>query len=70
MQSPGKVYLEYNFQSGWPSGTDLYYECEKCFALVLSTESTQCECGNVYVDAQAGRAGAGDESKVRLVKLK
>ena len=62
------IYLQHDFATGWPSGDDLYYECEKCGQLIPSTQDGQCKCGNVYVDVGYGRAGAADQSKVRLVR--
>ena len=63
------IYLSHDFATGWPSGDELFYECQKCHTLVLSTQDGQCKCGNVYVDTGYGRAGATDETKVRLVKI-
>jgi hypothetical protein len=31
------IYLSHDFATGWPSGDDLFYECQKCGALVPST---------------------------------
>lgn len=62
------IYLEHDFATGWPSADDLFYQCQKCGELIASTQDGQCKCGNVYFDAGYGRAGAADESKVRLVK--
>ena len=54
---------------GWPNAEDLYYECLICGEFVHSSENDECKCRNIYVDAAAGRAGARDEHKVRLVKI-
>ena len=62
------IYRQHDFRTGWPSGDDLFYECQKCGEVVPSTQDGQCKCGNVYVDAGYVRAGAIDESLVRLVK--
>jgi hypothetical protein len=62
------VYIEHDFQKGWPAGPDIFYRCERCGDLLPSTEYGECSCRNVYVDIDAGRAGAADESKVRLMK--
>jgi len=62
------IYIPHDFSTGWPSGANLFYECQKCGGLIPSTQDGQCKCGNVYVDVGYGRAGATDESKVRLMK--
>jgi hypothetical protein len=66
--SKATTYIAHDFSTGWPVGTDLYYECQICGDLVPTVQDGQCRCGNVYVDASGDRAGANDESKVRLVK--
>lgn len=54
---------------GWPNAEDLYYECLICGDFVHSSEDDECKCGNMYVDAAAGRAGARSEQKIRLIKV-
>jgi ABC-type ATPase with predicted acetyltransferase domain len=61
-------YVQYDFTKGWPIGADLFYECQNCGEAIASNKHGECKCGNVYVDIGAARAGAEDESKVRIVR--
>jgi hypothetical protein len=62
------LYIDHDFSKGWPAGPDLFYECQRCGELLSSIFDGECRCGNVFVDPSSARAGAVDESKVRLVK--
>ena len=62
------IYLDHDFDKGWPSGGDLYYRCAQCGDFVPSTRDGHCTCGNIYVDTGYGRAGAKDQSKISLVR--
>jgi len=62
------IYIEYDFSKGWPAGEDLFYECQLCGVIVSTIQDGECNCGNIYVDVSSARAGAKDESKVRLVQ--
>jgi hypothetical protein len=64
-----KEELKFDPRVGWPNGDDLFYQCLVCGDFVCSVKEDECQCRNVYVDAAAGRAGAKDEQKVRLVKF-
>ena len=65
-----KQYVDFDPKQGWPSGANLFYECKKCGGIVSSIKDGECLCGNLYVDASSGRAGASDESQVRMYKQK
>ena len=64
-----KEELGFDPKLGWPNADDLFYHCLVCGDLVCSAKDDQCQCRNIYVDAAAGRAGAKEEQKVRLIKL-
>ncbi len=68
-QSYSAKTISFNPSEGWPFGKDLYYECQFCKELVSSVENGECSCGNLYVDSDAGRAGAKDEDKIKLFQL-
>ena len=63
------IYIEHDFSTGWPAAEDLFYECQLCGVRLSSIQDGECTCGNVFVDASGGRAGADDDLKVRLVKV-
>ncbi|MGZ8935863.1 MAG: hypothetical protein ACXW04_13300 [Methylobacter sp.] len=67
--------LKFDEAEGFPFGEDLFYECQVCFELVPSLPSkvernaaVECQCGNVYVDADAGRLYVDKPGSVRLYK--
>jgi len=64
-----KLEVTFDPSLGWPNGSDLYYECLICGDIVRSSEEDECRCGNIYVDAAAGRAGAKRGQEVRLLKI-
>jgi ribosomal protein S27E len=62
--------IPFNPSQGYPVGKDLFYECSDCGERVpsLPQESIQCSCGNIFIDADAGRMAVKDESKIRLLR--
>jgi hypothetical protein len=53
---------------GYPSGEMLYYECGRCGDLVGSfgQDFDECSCGNIAVDAEAGRMAVRESTMVRM----
>ena len=64
-----REYINFDPKQGWPTGTDLFYECSQCGKELSSMEDSDCLCHNLYVDASAGRIGANDLSKIRLFRI-
>lgn len=67
--------IEFDEAEGYPFGEDLFYECQVCFWLVPSLPSkaerdtvVECQCGNVSVDADAGRLFVSKSRSVKLYK--
>ncbi|MBL0871332.1 MAG: hypothetical protein IBJ18_12230 [Phycisphaerales bacterium] len=54
-------------KSSWPSGDCIFYKCLACNDVIESNKSGQCTCGNVYVDAECGRAGATRRSQMLII---
>ena len=65
-----REYTHFDPADGYPAGKNLYYECGRCAAVVPSmpTESSQCFCGNIRVDVDAGRFSVNDASLIRLFR--
>lgn len=65
------VTVDFNDQTGTPAGKDIFYLCLECKSIVESypAEYTTCKCGNVFIDVDAGRGGANDNSKLIILKL-
>ena len=57
-----------DFNVGWPSGSEIYYECQICSAIIPSMQDGECRCGNITVDVGYGRAGAKKLSEVELLR--
>lgn len=64
-----REYVDFDPSKGWRAGRDLYYECQICGDLVHSISNSRCSCRNVLVEEDSARAGAKDETKVKLVRL-
>lgn len=63
-----KTYHNFNPSSGYPAGSNLYYECLRCGEIVLSRppDSIYCKCRNIMIDADYGRIDIDDYSQVKL----
>jgi hypothetical protein len=55
---------------GYPSGADVFYECEICGASVpsLPAHSTECRCGNILLDVDAGRLAVREKDKIKAYR--
>jgi hypothetical protein len=60
--------IQHDFSTGWPSAENLFYVCLLCNQAIPSRKDGKCACGNVFVDAGSGRAGALDVKEVALAK--
>jgi hypothetical protein len=60
-----------DFSQGYPTGAALYYECLACGDFVPSFPDRPmgCQCGNIFMDVDAGRLSVKDGQRLRLVEL-
>jgi hypothetical protein len=67
-----KRYISFDPAEGYPTGTDLSYECLNCGESVSSLPSgnTGCRCGNIFIDVDYGRMAVEDDAKIRLFSSK
>ena len=54
-----------------PASDDIFYQCLQCWDIVPSmpSDNLYCSCKNVSIDVDAGRAGARDESLLRVLPI-
>jgi len=66
----GRQYVEWDPRKGYPAGPDLFYECGLCGDVIpsLPENADACRCGNVSVDADAGRVSVRDNEKLRIFR--
>jgi hypothetical protein len=66
-----KHYLEFDPKQGYPKGSDLWYECQRCHTILPSNpaENVYCKCYNIIIDVDAGRFGVQDDSLVKLLRI-
>jgi hypothetical protein len=66
-----KQYIEFDHKQGYPSGPDLFYECQRCGKMLpsMAKDNVWCDCYNLCVDVDFGRLAVQDDSLVRLVRL-
>ena len=57
-------------KKGYHVGPHRFYECLRCDELLPSRPrtNTDCRCGNIQIDVDAGRLHIQDHSKVLLVE--
>lgn len=67
--------IEFDETKGYPYGMDLFYECQICQRIVPSLPDkknrdteVECSCGNLIVDADAGRLYVSKPNSVKLYK--
>jgi len=65
-----KRYIDCDPAARYPRGVGIYYECQKCQAILdsMSRENLSCTCFNIVIDVDAGRLGIQDDSLVRVVR--
>ena len=68
---PKKSYLGFSPSAGYPAGSNLFYECQRCGESVLSRppNSTHCKCRNVMIDVDYGRIKIQDPTQVKLYSV-
>jgi len=66
--NPQKTYHAFNPSSGYPAGSNLFYECLRCGEVVPSRppDSTHCMCRNIMIDVDYGRIKIQDHAQVKL----
>jgi hypothetical protein len=54
-----------------PVSDQIFYQCINCWTILQSNSSDNayCVCRNVFVDVDAGRAGARDEQLLRVLQI-
>lgn len=67
--------VEFDEENGYPFGENLFYECQICQQLVPSLPdradrdlAIECSCGNVIIDADAGRILVSKPNSIKLYK--
>lgn len=65
------VVVNYEQGEGIPCGKDMFYLCLECKTVIHSVPESyqECKCGNVFVDADAGRGGAHTPDKLLILKI-
>lgn len=65
------VIVNLDQHDGIAAGNDIFYLCLNCRSIIQSYPETYstCQCGNVFVDADAGRGGANDISNLLILKI-
>ena len=68
IKDKNRTYHSYNPKQGYPAGSNLYYECQKCGDVVpsLPKDSIFCSCRNIAIDVDYGRISIKDYSLVKL----
>jgi hypothetical protein len=63
-----KKYLDFSPSKGYPAGPDLNYECTICGCVIPSIpdDNIGCDCGNVFIDIDAGRISIKNDKEVKL----
>ena len=67
-----KFYQGFDESTGYPAGSNLFYECLRCGDVIpsLPNESSHCKCRNVMIDVDYGRVKVQDKSKAKLFSTK
>lgn len=63
--------LHHRVSTPMPASEEIFYQCLRCWDIVPSMppDNLYCSCRNVSVDIDAGRAGAKDESLLRVLQI-
>lgn len=63
--------LHHRAGTALPASNDIFFQCQRCWDVIpsLPADSLYCSCKNVSVDVDAGRAGARDESLMRVLQI-
>lgn len=54
-----------------PVSERIFYQCCNCWSILRSNPANNeyCVCRNVFIDVDAGRAGARDERLLRILQI-
>lgn len=61
--------IPFDPRKGYPIGDDLFYKCEICGDMIPSKPPgpvAECKCKNIFIDVDAGRMDAQDDTKITL----
>lgn len=64
--------LKHEVGTSLPSSPSIHYQCLHCWKILPSrpADNVFCDCGNVSIDVDAGRAGARNENLLRVLEIK
>ncbi len=67
-----KKYLAVDTQRGYPTGSDMFYECQLCGISIPSfpKDSIGCKCRNIFIDVDYGRVSVKDDKSFRVYQQK
>jgi hypothetical protein len=67
-----RVYYDVDPATGYPAGSDLFYECQRCGDVLPSRpeDNAACTCRNIMIDVDYGRIKIQDHAKVKLFSLR
>ena len=65
------IKLEFDSNKGWPTAKNYFYKCEECGESIPSqpNKPSRCQCGNLFIDNEAGRLSAKQDDKISLYKV-
>ena len=65
------VDLQHRAGASLPASNNIFYQCQRCWDVIPSmpADNLYCSCTNIYIDVDAGRAGAKDESLMRVLQI-
>lgn len=66
--NPKRSYHNFNPSAGYPAGSNLFYECQRCGEAIPSRppDSIYCRCRNIMIDVDYGRITIQDHAMVKL----
>lgn len=65
------VDLHHQLREALPASDKIFYQCLRCWDILpsLPEDNLYCACKNVSIDIDAGRAGANDETLLRVLEI-
>ena len=65
--SEQRKYIDFDARAGYPTGTQIRYECGVCGDVLPSmpAHAVACKCRNVIVDVDAGRVAVKDAGMLK-----
>ena len=72
MNNKKRSYIMFDSTEGYPASKSIYYECGLCGEYIPSRpeRSLRCKCGNIIIDADAGRVSVKDGEHFKAFKFK